>query len=231
MNDHTLSSYDDELNELRGIFVRMGGLAGAQTQASMAALAELDAAAAARIRDADQEIDDLETAAEQSAMGIFARRAPVADDLREVVSVLKMTTMVERMGDYAKNIAKRAIAITEGPMVVMPKKLDEMALRAHAMVDGAIDAYVTRDEGAALEVWERDEVLDQMYSEAYRQIIARMVEMPEHSPSLTHYLMTAKNLERIGDQATNVAEQVFYVVTGRRIEDERAKRDTTSELP
>lgn len=231
MNDHILSTYDDELNELRSIVVRMGELATDQLMDAMRALKELDTDLAKKVRLADMELDRMEMNAERAVIGIFARRAPVADDLREVVAALKMTTMVERMGDYAKNIAKRAQEIAEGPIAVMPHMLSEMATEAHQMIQDVMDAYIQRNINTAIEVWERDETLDNMYSAAYRQTLARMVEAPEHIGILTHYLMIAKNLERIGDQSTNVAEQVHYAVTGDILEEARLKRDsTTTEL-
>ncbi|MFC3051193.1 phosphate signaling complex protein PhoU [Kordiimonas pumila] len=229
MSEHTLSAYDDELKELRSIVSRMGGMAADQLIAAMTALKELDRAESNRVREADKELDKLEITAERAAIGVFARRAPVADDLREVVSALKMTTLIERMGDYAKNIAKRTLAITDGKPVVMPQTLDAMAEAAHHMIQDVMDAYVHRDADAAMEVWERDETLDNMHNAAFRQILARMMEMPEYINAYTHYLMIAKNLERIGDQATNIAEQIYYTITGIMLEDaRRPKNDKTS---
>ncbi|MEX0299501.1 MAG: phosphate signaling complex protein PhoU [Kordiimonas sp.] len=228
MSDHTLSAYDDELNELRSIVSRMGGLAGDQLLGSMQALKERDSEEAQRLREADKELDRLEALAEQTAIGVFARRAPVADDLREVVSALKMTTLIERMGDYAKNIAKRTLAISESHPVVLPQTLETMAETAHRMIQDVMDAYAHRSADAAMDVWESDEVLDNMHNAAYRQILARMMETPDYINVYTHYLMIAKNLERIGDQATNVAEQIYYTITGVVLEEARPKGDTTS---
>jgi len=228
MSQHTLSSYDDELKELQSIVSRMGGLASDQLTGAMIALKELDREASIRIRAADKELDKLELTAERAAIGVFARRAPVADDLREVVAALKMTSLIERMGDYAKNIAKRILAITESKPIIMPQTLDAMGEAAHHMIQDVMDAYVHRDADAAMEVWERDETLDNMHNAAYRQILARMMETPEHINAYTHYLMIAKNLERIGDQATNIAEQIYYTITGVMLEEARPKNDNTS---
>ena len=228
MSDHTLSAYDDELNELRSIVSRMGGLAADQLVGSMQALKERDADKAQRLREADKELDKLEAIAEQTAIGVFARRAPVADDLREVVSSLKMTTLIERMGDYAKNIAKRTLAISANDPVVLPQTLETMADTAHQMIQNVMDSFAHRDASAAMDVWESDETLDNMHNAAYRQILARMMETPEHINVYTHYLMIAKNLERIGDQTTNIAEQIYYTITGVVLEDARPKGDTTS---
>ncbi len=229
MNQHILRTYDDELMEVRSVVVRMGGLAAEQLADSMQALRELDLDLAEKTRQADKKLDALEVQAENTVIGVFARRAPVADDLREVVSALKITTMIERMGDYAKNIARRSIAIAEGKgVVLMPPLLDDMATHAHEMIQDVMDAYVKRGADEAIAVWERDEHLDNMYNAAYRQILARMMEAPEQIGVWSHYLMIAKNLERIGDQATNVAEQVHYAIMGEFLEEARQKRDRTS---
>lgn len=228
MSEHILRRYDDELKELRSIVSRMGGLAEDQLVGAMTALKETDADQAKIIRAGDKTLDDLELEAERTAIELFARRAPVADDLREVVSALKMTGLIERMGDYAKNIAKRTIAISEAAPIAMPASLGQMASEARGMIREVMDAYVHHDSEAAMAVWERDETLDNMYNSAYRQILGRMMETPDQINVLTHFLMIAKNIERIGDQATNVAEQVYYAITGIQLEDARPKSDTTS---
>ncbi|TNE60678.1 MAG: phosphate signaling complex protein PhoU [Alphaproteobacteria bacterium] len=228
MTDHILRAYDDELKELRSIVSRMGGMAEDQLMAAMEGLRETNVAKATKVRNADKALDQLELQAERAAITMFARRAPVADDLRVVVAALKMTGLIERMGDYAKNIAKRTCAIAEGDPVPMPATLDRMASEARGMIREVMDAYVHQDADAAMDVWERDENLDNMHNAAYRQILARMMETPDHINTLTHYLMIAKNLERIGDQATNVAEQVYYTITGTLLEDARPKGDQTS---
>jgi phosphate transport system protein len=229
MNQHTLSAYDEELRELRSIVSRMGGLAIDQLENSMGALKELNAEKAEEIFQADKQIDTLEMQAEQSAIGVFARRAPVADDLREIVSAIKMTMLIERMGDYAKNIARRTIPISKAGPAVMPNTLNGMATEAGNMIADVMDAYVHRNVELAVDVWKRDEALDNMYNAAYRQILARMMEMPDQINALSHYLMIAKNIERIGDQATNVAEQVYYTIKGKQLEDTRPKGDDTSD--
>ena len=195
MNDHFLSTYDEELQEVRGIVLKMGDLAKEQLTEAMQALAELDRAKAANVRTSDKELDALEVTAERTVIGIFARRSPVADDLREVLCALKMTTMIERIGDYAKNIAKRTMAIADGSMLIMPQVLDEMSNNAEQMIQHVMDAYLNRDVQEALKVWESDEALDSLHNKSYRRILARMMERPEHINELTHYLMIAKNLE------------------------------------
>lgn len=229
MTDHIVKSYDDELRDLRAIVSRMGGLAEDQLVNSMHALSEFDREKAETVRMADKQLDRLEIEAEKAAIVVFARRAPVADDLREVVSSLKMTGLIERMGDYAKNIAKRTIAVSDMGAVAVPPILDQMARDAKKMIQDVMDSYVHRNPELAMAVWERDEALDNLHNSAYRTILARMMETPEKIGVLTHFLMIAKNLERIGDQATNVAEQVYYTITGVMLEEaRRPKHDLTS---
>jgi len=228
MTEHTMRAYDDDLKDLRTIVSRMGGMAEDQLVAAMEALRETNVDKAQKVRAADQTLDQMELQAERAAITLFALRAPVADDLRVVVAALKMTSLIERMGDYAKNIAKRTLAIAESDPVAMPATLDRMAAEARVMIREVMDSYVHNDANAAMDVWERDENLDNMHNAAYRQILARMMEAPDQINALTHYLMIAKNLERIGDQATNVAEQVYYAITGTLLEDARPKNDETS---
>ena len=230
MVDHIVKSYDSEIKELRSVISRMGGLVEDQLTAAMQALTECDVEAAQRIRRQDRHIDELELLVEQTAVSIFARRAPVADDLREIISSLKMSSVLERAGDYAKNIAKRTVAIAGEKPVAFPQTLDRMTDLAREMLRDVMDAYVRRNTDAALDVWYRDEQLDSLHNTAYRQILARMMEMPDHIGTWTHLLMIAKNLERIGDQATNLAEQVYYSVKGTLLEDTRPKHDLTSDI-
>lgn len=219
MNDpHILSAYDEELKELRSVVSRMGGMAIDQLLAAMEALREVNVQEAEQVLQNDRKLDKMEIHAEKTAIGVFARRAPVADDLREVVSSIKMTTMIERMGDYAKNISLRTLDIAECSPVVMPQILDNMAEVAHHMIEDVMNAYVHRNADMAVDVWERDETLDNMHNAAYRQILARMMEIPDHIDAYSHYLIIAKNLERIGDQVTNIAEQIYYAITGDILE-------------
>jgi len=231
MNDHIVASYDDELKELRSIVSRMGGLSADQLMSSMKALQEDDVEKAKQIWAADKELDRLDLAAEQTAIGVFARRAPVANDLREVVSALKITTMIERIGDYAKNNAKRTIAIADSEEIApLPGIMDQMAKQAYAMIQDVMDAHAYRDADAAMEVWLRDETLDNLHNTAHEQLLGLMMENPQLVNVYSHYLMIAKNLERIGDQATNIAEQIYYTATGKRLDEARPKHDLTSQV-
>lgn len=228
--EHIVKSYDAEIRELRSLISRMGGLVEDQLSAAITALSEYDVELAAKVKAGDRQIDDLEIQVENTAVSIFARRAPVADDLREIISSLKMSAVLERAGDYAKNIAKRTIAIAQERPVGFPPTIVQMSELASTMLRDVMDAYVRHNADAAMDVWYRDEQLDNLHNTAYRQLIARMVEMPDHINTWTHLLMIAKNLERIGDQTTNLAEQIYYSVKGTILEDTRPKHDLTSSV-
>lgn len=217
MNEHILSTYDNELRDMRSVVVKMAVLASEQLSDAMRALTDQDIKAAAKVRASKKELDGLENTAERAVIGVFARRAPVADDLREVVSALKMTTMIVRIGDCSKNIARRSVDIADEQLVVMPAVLQEMSECAQQMIQSVMDAYIHRNADEALDVWQRDDMLDTLYDQAYQSIQDRMRDRPDHINALTHYLMIAKNLERIGDQTTNIAEQIYYAITGRKL--------------
>ncbi|WP_426168260.1 phosphate signaling complex protein PhoU [Sandarakinorhabdus sp. DWP1-3-1] len=224
---HTLSSFDGDLDRLRGLVVRMGRLCEAQIIAAADALARHDAAAARTIVDGDSEIDALEAETEAFAIQTIALRAPMAGDLREIVAALKISGILERIGDYAKNIAKRTTVLAKDapmePMVLVP----EMARMVAQMVHGAIDAYVARDAVQAAAIAERDQLVDDFYTSLFRSLLTFMMENPQRITPSAHLLFIAKSLERVGDHATNIAELVSYSATGERM-GERTKRDDTA---
>ena len=226
---HTVKSFDDEIHQLRSLIGQMGGLAEAQTTDAVNALQRRDVDAALKVVAKDVEIDALESEAEQLAISMIALRAPLADDLREIVAALKISAMLERIGDYAKNIAKRVPVLTQaapiGPAVIIP----EMARAATSMIRDALDCYVDRDAKLARAVAERDQQVDDLYNSLFRSLLTYMMENPHHITPATHLLFIAKNLERIGDHATNLAEMVFFSVTGQQLGD-RPKTDNTATI-
>ena len=226
---HTVKSFDEEIHQLRSLIGQMGGLAEAQTTDSVDALYRRDADAAMKVVARDAQIDALETEAEALAISMIALRAPLADDLREIVAALKISAMLERIGDYAKNIAKRVPVLTQaapiGPAVIIP----EMARAATSMIRDALDCYVDRDPELARAVAERDQQVDDLYNSLFRSLLTYMMENPHHITPATHLLFIAKNLERIGDHATNLAEMVFFSVTGQQLGD-RPKTDNTATI-
>lgn len=210
-----------ELDSLRGAICELGGLAEAAIREAMEALVHRDAEAAARIVRRDKKIDALETEIERRAVEIIARRAPAGDDLRDVVAALKIAGVVERIGDYAKNIAKRVPSVEAShirPLSLLP----EMARIAAEMVHDVLDAFAARDSAKAAQVRDRDAAVDDFYNSIFRSLLTHMMENTHNITPATHLLFVAKNLERIGDHATNIAEMVYFAATGDQLGD-RAK--------
>ena len=226
---HTVRSYDQEMDELRSLIGQMGGLAEAQVNDAVDALLRRDADAAQMVVDRDAELDRLEAEAERLAITIIALRAPMANDLREIVAALKISAIIERIGDYAKNIGKRVPVLTKaapiGPAVIVP----EMARIAASMIRDALDSYIDRDADLARQVMERDQRVDDFYNSLFRSLLTYMMENPHHITASAHLLFIAKNLERVGDHATNIAEMVHFSVTGEHY-GERIKTDKTATI-
>jgi phosphate transport system protein len=226
---HTVRSFDLEINALRSLIGQMGGLAEAQIADAVDALLRRDADAAMAVVARDAELDAMEAEAERMALTIIAVRAPMADDLREIVSALKISAVIERIGDYGKNIAKRVPVLTQtapiGPMVILP----EMARATTAMIRDALDCYVDRDPELASQVMARDQQVDDFYNSLFRSLLTYMMENPHHITSSAHLLFIAKNLERVGDHATNIAEMVYFSVTGEHAGG-RPKTDRTASM-
>jgi len=224
---HTVKSFDEDIAQLRAVITRMGGLCESQIAESVDALMSRNAEAAQIIIENDTRLDALEAEAEALAVRIIALRAPLADDLREIVSALKIAGVLERIGDYAKNIAKRSAVIAQsqpvGPAVIIP----EMARLVVEIIRDTLDAFVDRDPVKALALLQRDQQVDEYYNSLFRALLTFMMENPHYITPSTHLLFVAKNLERIGDHATSVAEMVYYSVTGQRPA-ERPKNDFTS---
>ncbi len=224
---HTVKSFDDDIKQLRSIITQMGGLCEAQIVSAIDALVSRNTDAAAAVIAADERIDMLEAEAEALAVRIIALRAPMADDLREIIAALKISSVLERIGDYAKNIAKRAAALSTappvGPVVIVP----EMGRVVVGMIKDVLDAFVDRDADLALAVCQRDQKVDDFYNSLFRSLLTFMMENPQAITPSTHLLFVAKNLERMGDHATNVGEMVYFAVTGQHIVD-RPKTDDTS---
>jgi phosphate transport system protein len=225
---HTVKSFDDDLRQLRSIIGQMGGIAEAQINGAIDALQRRDADAAIRLVQADKLLDALETDAEMMAISVIARRAPLADDLREIISCLKISALLERIGDYAKNIAKRTTVLANTspvqPQIIVP----EMGKLVTRMVKDVLDAYANRDIEKALLVWSQDKNVDDFYNSLFRSLLTYMFENPQQITPSTHVLFIAKNIERIGDHATNIAEIVHFNATGKMIDADRPKGDTTA---
>ncbi|WP_353199070.1 phosphate signaling complex protein PhoU [Sandarakinorhabdus sp.] len=224
---HTVKSFDEDIAQLRAVISRMGGLCETQIADAVDALISRNIDAARVVIEADKRLDQLEAEAEVLAVRIIALRAPLASDLREIVAALKIAGVLERIGDYAKNIAKRTIVVAQsqpvGPAVIIP----EMARIVVEIIRDTMDAFVDRDAVKAVGLLSRDQQVDEFYNSLFRSLLTFMMENPHYITPSTHLLFVAKNLERIGDHATSVAEMVHFSVTGQRPA-ERPKNDFAS---
>jgi phosphate transport system protein len=216
---HTLTVFDHDMAELRGLISDMGAFAEAAIEEAMRCLVERDLAAARELVDADVQLDELEAEAERRVIELIALRAPMADDLRDAIAALKIAGVVERIGDYAKNIARRVRRLPEKGEIEPLSLLPEMAKIASAMVHDVLVAFVDRDAEKAASVCVRDDALDDFYESIFRTLLTYMMENPQNIGPSTTLLFVAKNLERIGDHATNIAEMVYYAATGERLAD------------
>jgi phosphate transport system protein len=211
---HTVKAFDEDLAELRALVAEMGGLAEAAIDGAVKALIRRDLDAAARIVEEDRRIDAMEADLERRTVRLIALRAPLADDLREVLAALKIANVIERIGDYAKNIAKRVPLLQDAreidPMSILPP----MGRAVSEMVHDVLDAYAARDAEAAVDICKRDRRVDDLYNSLFRALLTYMMENPSNIGASTHLLFIAKNLERIGDHATNIAEMIYFAATG-----------------
>jgi phosphate transport system protein len=228
-DQHTVRSYDDELSDLAQKIAEMGGLAEQQVADSVTALSSHDGPMAQRIITADQRIDKLQRQIEDTAVSMIARRQPMAQDLREIMAAIHIANDLERVGDLAKNTAKRVFAVeTNFAAQRLVAGVEHIAELSLAQLKTVLDSYAARDLTAARGVWERDDEIDAMYTSLFRELLTYMMEDPRNITFCTHLLFCAKNLERIGDHATNIAETVHYLISGTPLTDERPKKDTSS---
>ena len=221
MQEHTVKAFDEDITRLRGLIAEMGGLAEAAVAQSLEALVKGDDEPADKVVKGDKKIDALESEVDKLAVRIIALRAPMADDLREVIAALKIAGVVERIGDYSKNIAKASKQIGGNrkqfePLTLLPA----MAEVAAEMVHDVLTAYAARDAELAREVIAADEKVDAFYNSIFRNLVSHMVENPSTISSAAQMLFIARNLERVGDHATNVAEMVHFAATGNYPPDE-----------
>jgi len=217
--EHTLKAFDQDLDRLRALISQMGGLAEHAIGEAMRCLMQRDLDGADRIVQEDVKLDALEVETERQAVQLIALRAPMASDLRDVVAALKISGVVERIGDYAKNIAKRVPLLENVGSIEPLSLLPEMARISTEMVHNVLDAFVERDADAAVRVCERDQAVDDFYDSIFRTLLTHMMENPHNIGPSAHLLFVAKNLERVGDHATNIAEMVYYAATGDHMAD------------
>jgi len=216
---HTIKAFDEDLDRLRALISQMGGLAEHAIRESMRCLVQRDLAGAEKIVANDKKLDALEIETEKRAVRLIALRAPMAGDLRDVVAAMKISSVVERIGDYAKNIAKRVPLLDKVHNIEPVSLMPEMARISTEMVHDVLNAFVERDAEAAVRVVERDRAVDDFYNSIFRALLTFMMENPSNIGQSTHLLFIAKNIERVGDHATNIAEMVYFAATGEHLAD------------
>jgi phosphate transport system protein len=223
MAQHTVKSYEEELQQLNRTIVEMGGATEAQIEAAIEAVIKRDPDRAHDIVRDDDKIDELNYQVDTQATRLLALRQPMALDLRTIVASLKISADLERIADYAANIAKRAIPLSQVSPMRPVHTVPRMAKLTQRMLKDVLDAYVERDVSKAIRVWNADEEVDEMYTSLFRELLTYMMEDPRRITPCTHLLFIAKNLERIGDHITNVAETIYYLVHGKRLREGRPK--------
>jgi phosphate transport system protein len=226
--EHTTRAFDEDLQELTRLVSEMGGLAERQIRQSVDALIRRDAELGSRLIDADAEIDQLQRMIEERAVLTIARRQPMAVDLREIVGAMRVAIDLERIGDLAKNIGERVVALDSDfhPLKLI-RGLEHMTDLVQSQVKSVLDAYAAHDLPLAMAVWKGDEEVDAICTSLFRELLTYMMEDPRNIGFCIHLMFCAKNIERIGDHATNIAETVFYVIEGQQIQDRRPKGDMT----
>jgi phosphate transport system protein len=231
MSDHIVKAYDDDLAALKAMLSEMGGLAEEQLARSIDALVRRDTKLADAVVRADEKIDALEIAVEEKAVLTIAKRQPMAKDLRNIMVAIRIAADIERIGDLAKNIAKRAHAIYDNIPPRLTKGLQRLGDLSQAQVKLILDAFAASDAEKAMDVWRHDEDIDALYNSIFRELLTYMMEDPRMIGACTHLLFAAKNIERIGDHATNIAENIYYLVNGEMLKEQRPKKDKTSITP
>ncbi|HEV3397035.1 MAG TPA: phosphate signaling complex protein PhoU [Xanthobacteraceae bacterium] len=229
MSEHTMKAFDADLEELSRMVAEMGGLAEKEIADSVMALARRDVDLAQKVIALDPSVDALQRGIEEKVILTIARRQPMAVDLRDIVGSLRVSNDLERIGDLAKNIAKRVLVL-DGDIVFSQviRGVEEMTKLVLAQLKQVLDAYASRNVAKALEVWRRDEEIDAVNNSLFRELLTYMMEDPRNITFCTHLLFCTKNIERMGDHATNIAETVHYMVEGRPLDVERPKGDDTA---
>jgi phosphate transport system protein len=229
MSEHTNKAFDADLQDLTRVVAEMGGLAERQIGNALQALDRRDPALAQRVIAEDAKIDALQREIEEKAILTIARRQPMAIDLREIVGALRLSNDLERIGDLAKNIAKRVGALDgELRLQQVMRGVEHMTELVLSQIKDVLDSYAHRDSTKAVVVWRGDEEIDAVNNSLFRELLTYMMEDPRNIGDCIHLLFCAKNIERMGDHATNIAETVYYIVEGRALAEERPKGDTTS---
>lgn len=227
MAEHTVKAFTEELDALTQEVARMGGLAETAVANSLAAVGRRDTELAQAVIERDEKIDAAQREVERRAIKLFALRQPMAGDLRVVLTAWRIAGELERVGDLAKNIAKRTLILNQAEPIQLTRSVERMGKIAAAHLKQVLDAYASRDVQAAIGVWMQDDNIDAHYNSLFRELLTYMIEDPRTISSCAHLLFIAKNLERIGDHGTNIAEHIHFLVTGEEIATERPRADNT----
>ena len=228
MSDHIVKAYDEDLDTLKTMLAQMGGLVEQQLDDAIDALSRRDMELAGRVIQNDGKVDVLEQQIEEKAILTIAKRQPMARDLREIMVAIRVSSDLERIGDLAKNTAKRTHALPDSPPRKLMAGVTRMGRLAQEELKNILDAYGRGDADRAMEVWRSDEDLDALYNSIFRELLTYMMEDPRNISLCTHLLFGAKNMERIGDHATNIAENIYFLVHGKPLAGDRPKKDNTS---
>jgi phosphate transport system protein len=225
MTEHTVRAFSNDLEELTGDLARMGGICEAMLSDAVQAITTRDLPLADTVVSRDPQVDAMQAEVEKKILRLLALRQPLARDLRQVISALKIAYELERIGDLAKNIAKRSKILEIGEPVAAMKGVGRMGRLVIAQLKRVLDAYSALETDAANKVWTRDEEVDEHYQSLFREVVTYMIEDPRTISACAHLLFVAKNLERIGDHCTNIAEEIHFLVTGETLTSERPKID------
>ena len=228
MSDHIAKAYDQDIAALKAMLVEMGGLAEEQLDNAISSLIRHDTPLADEVIRRDSRLDELERQIEERAILTIAKRQPMALDLREIIVAIRVASDIERIGDLAKNTAKRVHALPEPLPRRLSPGLSRMGALAQSELKAVLDAYSRKDDARAMAVWRSDEDLDALYNSIFRELLTYMMEDPRNISLCTHLLFGAKNLERIGDHATNIAENTYFLIHGKLISEDRPKKDVTA---
>ncbi len=230
VGEHIVGAFDDELNAITDRIAEMGGRAEDQLAKAIEALQTRDASLTDVVVLSDRKLDEIMADIEEKAVTMIALRQPMARDLREIVAVIKIATVLERIGDLAKNVARRAQHLSGDRPLKIASSIIRMGKQVRALVSEALDAYTNRDTAAAVAVWNRDVEIDEMYNSVFRELITYMMEDPRVISHCSQLMFVAKNFERIGDHATFISEMVYFVVEGEQLGDDRPKGDPLGEV-
>ena len=226
---HINSAFDDDLADINNQIAQLGALAESQLSQSLQALVRGDASGLDAIIARDAELDQIDADLNEKALSVIAMRAPMAEDLRRIIVALKIAAILERTGDYAKNIAKRTkLVLAESGGIEKTQMLQNMSSMVQEMLNHVLDAYMETNVEAAMDVWARDIEVDKLHFIIFKEVLESMKETPDQVQAGSHMLFIAKNIERVGDHATGIAEQIYFLVNGRMPEDKRPKDDRTS---